>query len=78
MPERTAVQVCRIIKADKGWSPSPRTVQRHFDRRGLNVRPDGRPPEAFGRFEADATNVLWTGDALHGPVIGGRKVYILA
>ena len=32
----------------------------------------------FGRFEADRCNELWTGDALHGPVIGGRKTYLFA
>lgn len=78
VPARTATQVCRIIETNRGWAPSARTVQRLFARRGLNVRPDGRPPEAFGRFEAEATNVLWTGDALHGPVVAGRKVYLLA
>ena len=77
-PARTAAQVCRIIEADQGWAPSARTVQRLFERRGLNVRPAGRPPEVFGRFEAEATNALWTGDALHGPVIASRKVYLLA
>ena len=77
-PGRTAVQVCRIIEADRGWSPSERTVQRLFVRLGLNVRPDGSPPEVFGRFEADVTNELWTGDALHGPVIAGHKAYLLA
>ncbi len=77
-PGRTATQVCRIIAADQGWAPSPRTVQRLFERQGLNVRPDGRPPEAFSRFETEASNVLWTGDALHGPVVAGRKVYLLA
>ena len=30
----------------------------------------------FGRFEATRPNELWTGDALHGPVIGGRKTYL--
>ena len=77
-PKRTATQVCRIIAADRGWAPSPRTVQRLFERRGLNVRPDGRPPEVFGRFESEVTNALWTGDALHGPSVVGRKVYLLA
>jgi len=77
-PARTAAQVARIIAADQGWAPSARTIQRLFERRGLNVRPDGRPPEVFARFEADVTNALWTGDALHGPIIGGRKVYLLA
>ena len=77
-PGRTATQVCRIIAADQGWAPSPRTVQRLFEREGLNRRPDGRPPEVFGRFEKEASNVLWTGDALHGPVVASRKVYLLA
>jgi putative transposase len=53
-------------------------VQRLFERHGLNVRPDGRVPEVFGRFEKEASNELWTGDALHGPVVAGRKVYLLA
>ena len=30
----------------------------------------------FGRFEAARPNELWTGDALHGPVMGGRKVFL--
>ena len=77
-PGRTATQVCRIIAADRGWAPSARTVQRLFEREGLNVRPDGRLPEVFGRFEKQASNVLWTGDALHGPNIADRKVYLLA
>ncbi|MFE9308115.1 DDE-type integrase/transposase/recombinase [Streptomyces sp. NPDC006706] len=32
----------------------------------------------FGRFEADAPNELWTGDALHGPMVAGRKTYLFA
>ena len=51
-------------------------MQRHFARLGLNTRPDGSPPEAFGRFEAAAPGDLWTGDALHGPTIAGRKTYL--
>ena len=77
-PGRTAAQVGRIIAAEQGWAPSARTIQRLFVRRGLNVRPDGRAPAVFSRFEAEVTNELWTGDALHGPVVGGRKVYLLA
>src|SRR6266496_5029761 len=42
------------------------------------TRPDGSPPPAFGRFEAARPNEIWTGDALHGPVIGGRKTYLFA
>jgi len=32
----------------------------------------------FGRFEADRPNDLWTGDALHGIVVAGRKTYLFA
>jgi Mu transposase, C-terminal./Integrase core domain. len=32
----------------------------------------------FGRFEAENPNDRWTGDALHGPQLGGRKVYLFA
>jgi len=77
-PGRTAAQVAEIIRTAEGWGPSGRTVQRLFARLGLNTRPDGTPPEAFGRFEAAAANDRWTGDALHGPVIGGHKAYLFA
>ncbi|HXP33856.1 MAG TPA: DDE-type integrase/transposase/recombinase [Acidimicrobiales bacterium] len=78
VPRRTAAQVTQIIRTAEGTGPSERTVQRHFARLGLNTRPDGSPPQAFGRFEAAAAGDLWTGDALHGPVIGGRKTYLFA
>ena len=77
-PARTAAQVARILRASAGWSPSERTLQRHFVRLELLTRPDGSPPPVFGRFEAARPNELWTGDALHGPVIGGRKTYLFA
>jgi hypothetical protein len=32
----------------------------------------------FGRYEADAPNQRWVGDALHGPKVGGRKSYLFA
>jgi putative transposase len=32
----------------------------------------------YGRFEASVRNELWTGDALHGPRVAGRKAYLLA
>src|SRR6266700_2120633 len=75
-PARTAAQVMRILRKSCGWSPSVRTLQRHFERLELVTRPDGRPPAAFGRFEAARPNELWTGDALHGPQIAGRKAYL--
>lgn len=77
-PGRTAAQVVRVITAEQGWSPAERTIQRHFVRAGLNLRPDGAPPEVFGRFEAAASNDLWTGDAMHGIPIAGHKTYLLA
>jgi len=78
VPRRTAAQVAQIVRTAEGWGPSERTVQRHFARLGLNTRPDGSAPVAFGRFEAAAPGDLWTGDALHGPVIAGRKTYLFA
>ncbi len=77
-PGRTAAQVARILRASCGWSPSARTLQRHFERLELNTRPDGSPPAVFGRFEASRPNELWTGDALHGPPVAGRKAYLFA
>jgi putative transposase len=77
-PARTAAQVMRILRAKCGWSPSVRTLQRHFERLELHTRPDGSPPAVFGRFEASRPNELWPGDALHGPKIAGRKAYLFA
>lgn len=77
-PGRTAAQVTRIIKAENGWSPSRRTIQRHFARVGLNLRPDGTTPDVFGRFEAANSNDLWTGDAMHGLAVRNHKTYLLA
>ncbi|MDQ6798078.1 MAG: DDE-type integrase/transposase/recombinase, partial [Actinomycetota bacterium] len=78
VPRRTAAQVAEIIRTAEGWAPSERTLQRLFVRLGLHTRPDGSPPVAFGRFEADHVNDLWTGDALHGPAVGSRKTYLFA
>lgn len=78
VPERTAAQIAAILRAHSGWSPDERTLQRHFVRLELSTRPDGSPPLAFGRFEADAPNQRWTGDGLHGPTVGGRKAILFA
>jgi putative transposase len=77
-PGRTAAQVVTVLRAHAGFAPSERTLQRHFAAAGLNVRPDGSPPAAFGRFEAERPNELWVGDALHGPAVGGRKAILFA
>ena len=84
VPARTAAQIAAILLASAGpggsaaSAPSQRTLQRHFARLELNTRPDGLPPRAFGRFEAAAANDRWTGDALHGPVVAGRKTFLFA
>jgi putative transposase len=78
VPGRTAAQIATILRAHTGWSPDERTLQRTFVRLELTTRPNGQPPKAFGRFEADAPNQRWTGDALHGPVVGGRKAILFA
>jgi putative transposase len=77
-PGRTAAQVRRILQVASGWAPSERTLQRLFERLELN-RPAPGPEEeqrAFGRFECTRPNEMWTGDTLHGPVIGGAKSYL--
>ncbi len=79
-PARTAAQIRRILVANNGWAPDERTLQRMFVRTGLSALTSAGPtqPEAFGRFEASKPNELWTGDALHGPRVGGRKTYLFA
>jgi putative transposase len=81
-PRRTATHIVELLLTELVGQarqvPSVRTVQRHFARLGLNVRPDGSPPEAFGRFEAAKVNDLWVGDVAHGPVVAGRKALLFA
>ena len=36
----------------------------------------GQIGRALGRFEAELRNELWTGDALHGPLIDGRRAFL--
>jgi putative transposase len=77
VPGRTAAQIAVILVEAHGASPHARTLQRHFARLGLNRSPDGGTPRAYGRFQAERPNALWTGDALHGgPVVAGRKAYL--
>jgi putative transposase len=76
-PARTAAQVARILRATSGWAPSETTLLRLFHRHELPGPAAGGQP-VFGRFEAEAPNERWVGDALHGPKIGGRKTYLFA
>lgn len=78
VPARTAAQVRRVMASTGGPVCSVRTIQRHFTRLGLNTRPDGSAPRVFGRFEAARRNERWSGDALHGPQVAGRKTYLMA
>jgi transposase InsO family protein len=77
-PARSAAQVRRILAAAHGWAPDERTLQRMFVRTGLTALRAPVQPAVFGRFEAGRPNEIWTGDALHGPRVGGRKTYLFA
>ena len=79
-PGRTAAQVRRVLQVTSGWAPSDRTLQRLSGRLELNRAGPGPEEEqrAFGRFECTRPNEMWTGDTLHGPVIGGAKSYLFA
>lgn len=77
-PQRTAAGVRRILRAQLGWSPDETTLCRHFTRLGLMGSAIPDTPGVFGRFEASRPNELWTGDALHGPVVAGRKTFLFA
>jgi putative transposase len=79
-PARTAAQVQRILRAQAGWAPDERTLQRMFIRTGLTnlAASQQQASSAFGRFEATRPNEIWTGDALHAIRLGGRKTYLFA
>jgi len=77
-PERTAAQICRILAIQHGWAPDERTIQRMFVRTGLTALRAPVESAVYGRFEAGRPNEIWTGDALHGPRVGGRKTYLFA
>jgi putative transposase len=77
-PSRSAAQVRRILAAQLGWAPDETTLQRMFVRTGLTALRAPAEPAVFGRFEAGRPNEIWTGDALHGPRISGRKTYLFA
>jgi putative transposase len=76
-PARTAAQIHRIIVESEGAAPSARTIQRHLAAAGLPWK-SGAVGRALGRFEAEHRNELWTGDALHGPLIDGRRTFLFA
>ena len=77
-PARTAAQVQRILRAQAGWAPDERTIQRMFNRAGLTALVTAGAAPVFGRFEAGLPNEIWTGDALHAVRVAGRKTYLFA
>jgi putative transposase len=79
-PRRAATQIASVIAQRHGHSPHEPTLERHFRRVGLDreLAAQRGALRAFGRFEAEAPNQLWTADALHGPVVAGRKAYLVA
>jgi putative transposase len=79
-PRRSAAQIAAVLAERFGHSPHQRTLQRHFRRVGLDreLAATRGGLRAFGRFEAEAPNQLWTADALHGPVVAGRKTWLFA
>ena len=74
-PARTAAQIHRIIVEAEGGAPSARTIQRHLAAAGLAWK-GSAVARALGRFEAEHRNDLWIGDALHGPLIDGRRTFL--
>lgn len=74
-PARTAAQIHRILVEAEGAAPSARTIQRHLVAAGLPWKGQ-LVSRALGRFEAEVRNELWTGDALHGPLIDGRRTFL--
>jgi putative transposase len=79
-PRRSAAHIAQVIAERHGASPHQRTLERHFRRVGLDreLAAQRGALRAFGRFQAEAPNQLWTADALHGPVVAGRKAYLFA
>jgi len=76
VPARTAAQIAAILTESGQVVPSCRTLQRHFA--ALGLKHEQTPAAAFGRFEADEPGEIWVGDAMHGPMIDGRKALLFA
>ena len=74
-PARTAAQIHRILVEAEGGAPTARTIQRHLAAAGLPWKGQ-LVAGALGRFEAEFRNELWTGDALHGPMVDGRRTFL--
>jgi putative transposase len=72
-PARTAVQIRQIMLTRGGGLavPHERTLQRHFRRLELHLELQGTGQDrVLSRFETEAPNRMWIGDALHAVRIG--------
>jgi putative transposase len=77
-PNRSAAQIRRILAARLGWAQTSAPCSGCCAHGPVGPCHPPAQPASFGRFEADHPNELWTGDALHGPRIAGRKTYLFA
>ena len=80
-PDRTGAQVRRILATQMGWAPGERTLQRWFadDPQIADLLAAGASGAGVRAVRGRCgPNELWTGDALHGPHVGGRKTYLFA
>jgi putative transposase len=60
-PDRTGALIAEILgRRDGELAPSERTVTRHLRRQGLARERLVGPERAFGRFEAERPNEMWT------------------
>jgi len=64
----------KLITAEEFFRmPEP---PRWLEARELTTRPGGTPPQAFGRFTADAVNEIWTADLMNGPQVAGKATFL--
>jgi transposase InsO family protein len=70
-PARTTRTLVDILARDERLKldklPNPHTLATHLRQAGKTRRLLARTPTAFRRFEKEAVNALWQGDALVGP-----------
>lgn len=75
-PRRTVTGILRLLVSENlEWRKIARTtLGRHLQAAGL--KRESSSTLAYGKFSADAPNLLWQGDILHGPLVmaGGKEV----
>lgn len=81
-PKRSSKTIADIIERTQGVLLSERTVRRHLSKAGATAKEITGKTKVFGRFEKEAPNELWIGDALHGPkvIVDGKlkKAHLFA